>query len=198
MKKLLCTTAITLILLSCGCRTEKSGINHNEHQVCITDNNRFKVDTNNIVLTELIVINEDFNYILDTILEEYIECENSDNAYHFSISIQNTIVKDSLGVKSMYLAIDSMKNEKSSNAKSIYISRSYYKGFVSKGYGFFYYREKLFVINGQLIEEVFRKTNRKTSFSYKYEPIVIFDPPRWLFCYLKNKFYCIYSSPCGG
>jgi hypothetical protein len=137
-------------------------------------------NTNNKNLPEFIVTNEDFEYILDITIEEYNKCENKKKDYHFVISMGEE------------------KKQAHSDVKNLYIRRSYYKDFVSSGYGFFYYNDYLFILQGQQLKDIFSKTNRVKIFRNKQEPISTFDPPRWLYYYWNKEFYFIYSSPCGG
>jgi hypothetical protein len=134
----------------------------------------------NKTLSEFIIINEDFEYALDTLIEEFNKCESTKKGYHFIISISDA------------------KIEKHSGVKSLYISESYYKDFVSNGYGFFCYKGYRFILQGQQLKDIFRKTNKTKTFSYKQEPVTTFDPPRWLYYYWNKEFYLADSSPCGG
>jgi hypothetical protein len=199
MKHLTYIITIIFILLGCGNRNNKSTINvHKEIYAKDIDKTDLKSDINNLLLSEFIIINEDFEYILETSIEEYNKCDRIEKDYHFSISIQNAKIKESSGVKSMYIAIDSVDSKEFAGAKSLYISRSYHKDFVARGYGFFYYKNYLFILEGQQLDDIFKKTNKTETFLYKFEPIVTFDPPRWLYCYWNKFFYWVYSSPCGG
>lgn len=152
-----------------------------------TDKNSLTNDSNNLLLSEFIVDNEVFEYILDTLTEEYNKCEIVEKGYHFTVFINDAKIKDYSGMK--FLSV----------------SRSFYKGFVSryKGsvsmeYGFFYYKDYLFILEGQQLKDIFKKTDRTQKFSYKDEPVVIFDPPRWLYYYWNKDFYFGDSAPCGG
>jgi hypothetical protein len=197
MKHLTYIITVAFILLGCGNRNNKSTVPENFFVNDINKND-LESDTNNLLLSKFIIVNEDFEYILETLIEEYNKCEMIEKGYHFSISIQNANIKESLGIRSVSIAIDSVDIDLPSIAKSLYISRSYYKGFVSRGYGFFYYKDYLFILEGQQIDDLLRKTDKTHKFLYQDEPIVIFDPPRWWFCYWNKDFYLVNSSPCGG
>jgi hypothetical protein len=137
--------------------------------------------TSNIILPEFIVTDKDFaEYVLDTLIEQYNKCEYKEEGYHFVISIGDVTI------------------ENYSNAKNLYINRSFYKDFISDGYGFFYHKGYLFILRVQQINDVFRATNKTKAFLYKEEPVVTFDPPRWLYYYWNKEFYFIHGSPCGG
>lgn len=155
-------------------------------------------DTNIITLDGYSIFNESFKLILKQSMDEYENCENREKGYHFSIQIRNAKLKVSPKGNKLLIEIGSEVYTDSIGAKSLYISRSYYKGFVSRGYGYFYLDTNLFILEGLQEGAIFRKTNKVQTFIYKKEPIVVFDPPRWLFCYWKNKFYFSYKSPCGG
>lgn len=138
-----------------------------------------KSTLNKITLIEYIVVNDEFNKILNALLEEFEQCSNIEKAYHFTITIQE--INDT------------------TNVKSLYISRSYYKDFVSlDGYGFIYYKGYVFVLIGAQLNDCFKKTSNEFLFPYKEEPISTFDPSRWLYFYWNSKFYLAYSSHCGG
>jgi len=158
----------------------------------------FISDLHHIQLSEYQIVNEDFLYIIEKLIDDYSKCEQFDLGYHFSVSMQKTILKDSLGIRSIQLEVDQYTNADSLNAISFYISRSYFKGYVSGGFGYFYFNNILFVLDGIDVVEVFKAKNTKQIFKYKNQPVTIFDPPRWLYCLWNNNFYFSYSSPCGG
>lgn len=188
---------IIIAFTSCGKQNkvnESSNISRNSSYCNI----EFLPDSNHIQLCEYQIINEDFIYIIEKLIDDHSKCEQFDLGYHFSISMQKTILKDSLGVKSIQLEVDQYTNADSLNAISFYISRSYFKDYVSGGFGYFYFNNILFVIDGIDVVEVFKAKNTKQIFKYKNQPITIFDPPRWLYCLWNNNFYSSYSSPCGG
>ena len=135
---------------------------------------------NNRELSEFVIINEDFRYVLDSSINTYTKCKNIKKGYHFTISVND------------------VKNQQHSGMKSLYISESYYKDSVSGGYGFVYYKNYLFILQRQQLTEIFKETNNTKSFFYKEEPVTIFDPPRWLYYYWNKEFYLADSSPCGG
>jgi hypothetical protein len=146
-------------------------------------------DTSNKVLSEFIVINEDFEYILNTLIEEYNKCKNKEKGHHFTITIGE------------------FKDEKYMDIKIFSICESFYKGFVSyyddfisDGYGFFYYKDYLFILYGLQLDNILKKTGKAKTFSYKQVPPCIFDPPRWYYYYWEKEFYVVegYASPCGG
>jgi len=181
MKLITCMITIAFILLGCVNRNNRSFINVPK-EITIKDTsirksvnhlnqNNSEVDTNNIILSEFIVVNGDFDYILDSSMVEYEKCEKLEKGYHFTILISDAKIKERSGVKNLY------------------ICRSYYKDFVSRGYGFFYYRDYLFVLEGQQLAEIFRKTSKTKSFQYKQEPVTIFDPPRWLYYFWNKEFF---------
>ena len=198
----------SFVLESCGNQNDKSITNiikkESVNNINFKENfnyshiNHIERDTNSIKLSEFIVVNEDFEYILDTLIEMYNLCEQRKDGRHFSISITDAKITDSLGVKHIYLSIDSLDTKDSLCAKKLYISESYYKDFVSRGYGFFYHNDYLFVLEGQLLENLFKEKNKTQLFPYKCEPVNTFDPPRWLYCFLNKEFYLVDSSPCGG
>lgn len=184
-----------------GCRNPNNESHVNsfkENSINDSHNIALVNDSNSIILAEFEIANEDFESILLTSLNEYIECKRTDFGYHFSISIRNAKIQDSLGVKSIFIAVDSIDSKESFGAMSLYISRSFHKEFVSRGYGYYYYKDYLFILEGLYLDDVFKKTGRKRSFMYRQEPIVIFDPPRWFYAYWNKVFYFINSSPCGG
>jgi hypothetical protein len=190
MKHLTCMITIAFILLGCGNRNSRSFINvpkeitvkdtSSRKNVNHLNQNKIEIDTNNIILSEFIVVSADFDYLLDSSIVEYNKCEKLEKGYHFTISIGDAKIKERSGMKSLY------------------ICRSYYKDFVSRGYGFFYYRDYLFVLEGQQLEDIFWKTNGTKKFLYKQEPVSIFDPPRWLYYFWNKEFYLADSAPCGG
>lgn len=135
---------------------------------------------NEKILLEYNIVNEELCKILDETIEEYKKCENTIKGYHFTITVQD------------------VKNSDSFNIKSLYISQSYYKNFISDGYGFLYYKEYLFILQGEQLNDNFKKTGKEKKFLYKEEPILTFDPPRWLYYYYNFFYYLVDSSPCGG
>jgi hypothetical protein len=137
-------------------------------------------NTNEKVLSAFIIINEEFQHILDVSIEEFNECKDIKKGYHFTISINDA------------------EHQEYSGMKSLYISRSYYKDFISNGYGYFYYKDYLFILQGEQLNDIFKKANKTKTFLYKDEPITIFDPSRWLYYYWNKEFYLADSSPCGG
>ena len=144
-------------------------------------------DVNRKILSEFILVNEDFNCILDTIIEEYNQCKNKKKGHHFTITIGEFSDEEYLGMKSLSICESYYKD---------FIS--YYDDFVSDGYGFFYYKSHLFILYGLQSNDIFKKTENSQIFPYKREPITIFDPSRWLYYYWNKKFYLADSSPCGG
>lgn len=190
MKYLTYMMTIALTLLSCGNRNNNSLVNvppksADDDAIKIKDVNHLsynnnEIDTNSITLSEFILVNSDFDYLLDSSITEYNRCEKMESGYHFNIIIGDAKIKERSGVKSLYMC------------------RSYYKDSVSKGYGFFYYKDYLFVLEGKRLEDIFRKTNKSKVFIFKQEPVTTFDSPRWLFYFWNKEFYFADSAPCGG
>ena len=133
----------------------------------------------NKILSEFIIVNEDFEYVLDISIEGYNKCKTKREGHHFEITIGE------------------FEDKEYSGMKSLSISRSFYKDFISNGYGFFYYKGYLFILYGLQLNNIFKKTDNTQTFSYKQTPICIFDPPRWLYCYWNKEFYVVESFPCG-
>ena len=189
MRSLLCII-VAFILSSCSSRNNKRGVNVlgediADSRVISTDidslrNNMSNYDENNRELSEFVIIDEDFRHALDSSINTYTKCKNIKKGYHFTISVND------------------VKNQQHPGMKSLYISESYYKDFISGGYGFVYYKNYLFILRRQQLVEIFKETNNTKSFSYKEEPVTIFDPPRWLYYYWNKEFYLANSSPCGG
>ena len=131
-------------------------------------------------MSELKIIDTNFIFILDTIIQEVKQCNDFNESYSWSIYIKDTI--DHTG--------------------NIYISRSDIKDGCYGGYGYFYHQNILFVVNGKMFFELFENTNIKTKMSiYMINPSFppyIFDPPRWSYYYDDGKFDLDYSVPCGG
>jgi hypothetical protein len=190
---------IVFIFISCiSCnKNTKSDVKEISNDK-ITNKNNLEIDSNKITLSSFIITNETFKNILDITLEEYNNCDNVEKGYYFYISIHYAIVKDSAGTKCISVVNDSIDTKGYAVAKSIYISRSYYKEFVSRGYGFFYYKGYLFILVGEQLIDIFKKTNNVKKFLFKDEPIEIFDPPRWWYCFWNEKFYFAHGSPSGG
>lgn len=184
-----------------GCENRFSKNNSNDFPEISANDEReekFENDSNTIILSECIILNETFKKLLDVLLDEYHECENIKNGYHFAISIKNATIHELSDKKELHISFDTDNSNETTLAKSIYVSRSYYKEYVSDGYGYFYYKDYLFVLQGIHLEDLFTITNNKRSFSYRHEPTMIFDPPRWGFCYWNNRFYIFNKVPCGG
>ena len=83
------------------------------------------------------------------------------------------------------ISINDVEFQEYTDMKSLYISRSYYKDY-------------LFVLRGEQLNDIFKMTSNTKTFSYKQEPIFNFDPSRWLYYYWNKEFYLADSSPCGG
>lgn len=199
MKYLIYILFISKVIVSCeNPYGKKISNNFLESSANVESKNEFENDTNTIMLSECIILNETIKYLLNVLLDEYHECKNVENGYHFTISIKNATIHESPEEKGLQISFDTENATETTLAKSLYVSRSYYKGHVSNGYGFFYYRDYLFVLQGILLEDFFTITNNKRSFPYRHEPAVFFDPPRWGFCYWNNSFYIVNKSPCGG
>lgn len=199
MRHLIYVLIITNIFIGCENRSSNN-ISMNFFKISANDEseNELENDSNTIILSEYIILNKDFQHILDVLIEEYRRCESIENGYHFTISIQKATILEATEKKGLKIGYDTENVNDTNIAKSLYISRSYFKGYVSKGYGFFYYKESLFVLIGIQLEDLFRITKKTHSFSFRDEPVLIFDPPRWSFCYWNNSFYFIDKSPCGG
>lgn len=160
--------------------------------------NVFLPDSNHIQLFEYQIINDDFLYIIERVIDDYSKCEQFDLGHYLLISMQKTILKDSNGIKSIQLEVEQNTPTDSLNAIAFYISRSYFKDFVSGGFGYFYFNNNLFILDGIEVVEIFKAKCTNQIFKFKTQPITIFDPPRWLYCLWNNNFYFSYSSPCGG
>jgi len=142
-------------------------------------NNREKKDTKEA--TELKVVDTKFLLDLDTIINKYQKCQNFDELHPWEIFIE------------------SVKNYLDKEIKSFYISQSFYKDAPLEGYGYFYYRNILFMVNGEKESNVFQMTNNSKVFDvYNEIPAMIFDPPRAQYYYIDEKFIFLYISPCGG
>ena len=118
---------------------------------------------------------------MDISVEQFNKCKNKKEGYPFEIFI------------------DGAEREGYPGMKSVYISRAFYKDFIPGGYVFFYHEDYLFILQGERLNDVFRKTYYKTkTFSYKEMPITNFEPARWLYFYWDKKFYFSYSDSCAG
>jgi hypothetical protein len=144
-------------------------------------------NTDSKILSEFIVVDEDFEHLLDIIIDEYNQCKNKKKGHHFTITIGEFKDEEYSGIKSLSIC--------ESNYKDFV---SFYDDFVSDGYGFVYHKGHFFILYGLQLNNVFKKTDKIKMFSCKQELISTFDPPRWLYYYLNKEFYLVDSSPCGG
>ena len=138
-------------------------------------------------LSEVVVIDQDFKAILDSTIESYNQCKNRRKGRHFTISVEKFNYNDSITMESFY------------------ISESWFEYFIAyfgdlpdSDDAFFYYKDHLFVLHGLQPSNIFKKTGTTQMFLYRQAPIHIWDPPRWVYYYWKDKFHLDHKAPCGG
>ena len=177
-------------------KNEKENLTGKDIYIAKIDTNSVANKTGIIVASEYIISNESFKQLLDLVLDEYHACKNAEKGYYFRIDIGDATIHDSPDGK--YVSFDTIGATEAMSAKSLYIARSFEKDYVLGCYGYCYYKDNLFILDGTKLEEVFTVTDKKHSFTYKYRPPMFDDPPRWTVCYWNKVFYIVNKSPCGG
>jgi len=147
---------------------------------CQPDNNKERIITSKKSIKELTVIDSAFISILDNFLQKNRKCV--------------TVKKNS----SWQIEIKNVENKLEKDIKSFYISRAYCSDYYIDGDGYFVFKNILFIVEGNIIPEIFKYNSNQRVFNvYIKSPVFIYDPPRCFYYYYDNKFFEGYVAPCG-
>ncbi len=132
-------------------------------------------------IAELVIIDSNFLSTLNILIAKHKKCGRFIESHPWEVYIED------------------VKDDRKIEAKSIYICQSFDHTKTIKGYGFFYFKNILFMVIGEKIPDIFLLTNKRKDIEVaeKPEPI-IFDPPRAFYYYFNKKIILGYIAPCGG
>ncbi len=157
------------------------------------------------LLAKVSIVDSTFILLLDSLMNEHIECESFDEKRVWYIEVEQVegiINSGKLRISySGKLPNDYLAGEtEPKTCTSLYISRAFYSEVPYEAWGYLYYGNILFVMIGYNNTNIFTKSNdyRKFKVSKREIDPFIYDPPRVACYYLEGKFYMLSLVPCGG